>query len=127
MPARQVWQVLHSTPLTPVWYVPPPHSSQANRPAALTYVPARQFPHTPLVVAVHPLVQTCPLRQAVHAWQDVNPLPVRYVPVAHPVQVVALVAGWNVPGEQSVQALASSPVWNRPTGQIWHWVEPVTP
>ena len=126
VPARQSRQVWHATPRTPVWYVPAAQASQVNRPAALTYVPARQSPHTPFAVGVHPLVQTCPLRQALHATQDVNPLPVRNVPVEHPVQAVASIPPWNVPAEQSAQTLDSSPVWNWPAGHSWHSTDPVT-
>jgi hypothetical protein len=124
VPAAQFRQLWHVTPRTPVWYVPAPQASQVNRPNALTYVPARQLPHTPSTVAVHPLVQTCPLRQAVHATHDVNPLPVRNVPAEHPMQVDFSVAPWYVPGEQSAQTLDSTPVWNWPARQILHSMDP---
>lgn len=98
---------------------------QENRPIALTYVPARQFAHTPSAAPLHPLLQIWPVKQALQATHEVKPLPVWYLPVSQLVQNVDFVLGWYCPGTQSWQVEAVDPVWYLPGGHSWHRVDPV--
>lgn len=124
-PGRQVWQAWHSTPRTPVWYVPASHASHEDLPAALTYVPAVQLPQTPSATPLHPLLQICPLKHAAQSTQAVYPLPAWYLPVAHLAQLLAWVFGWYCPGAHSRQVLPYSPVWYLPVSHSLQSSDPM--